>query len=263
MIQDNFAKGDRHPGHEFYNAVARAANLAIDLKQSVHNAVEISNDVLTGQVVIDVVAGNAVTGQALPRLSVLEIDDPLWRTGNDNEIKNNVLNRGIAYRGEIPTGENGKTAVITLTNLRPGEINKAVIMWIVPCVVDVLDTAHRFARPIAENTTMLESSDSGNIRLVLEPTRTGVQVVDVMLGFGGGGTATAAPPVPSPDTITVPVFYPARQWTHKMSIDGEENKRLWSESRDPYDSYGSWFMNACGLTHEGKTPLPVMELETK
>lgn len=71
----------------------------------------------------------------------------------------------------------------------------------------------------------------------------------------GGGTVITAPS----DELTVSVFSPARQWTHKLPIDGDENKRLWCDSNDPLHSFGTWFMNACGLTNEGKIPLPVME----
>jgi hypothetical protein len=80
-------------------------------------------------------------------------------------------------------------------------------MGIIPCSVNVLDTSHRFAQPVPGNTTKLESSESGNIRLVLPPSATGEQVIDVMLGFGGGGDGGSVPQ----DLITVPVFYPARQ----------------------------------------------------
>ena len=73
----------------------------------------------------------------------------------------------------------------------------------------------------------------------------------VLLVSGG----TSAPPA---DALTVPVFYPARQWTSKLPIDGKENKRLWCNANDPLHTFGTWFMNACGLTNEGTKPLPVM-----
>lgn len=69
----------------------------------------------------------------------------------------------------------------------------------------------------------------------------------------GGGTSYAV--------TTVPVFYPARQWTHKMPIDGNELKPLWiAASENDFDTFGKWFTNACGLTKEGTQPLPVMGL---
>ena len=186
MISDHFTGGDRRPGAGFYNEVARAVNRAAELKRSVYNDRTVPDKNHTERLVIDVIN---ITGQLCPCFSVLEIDDPLGRSGNNIDILNYILQHGIIYKGRVPTGGEGRTAVITLNGLRPDEINKAVIMGIVPCAVDVVDVSHRFAKPIAGNTTMLESSGSGNIRLVLEPLQTGVQVVDVMLGFGGAAAS--------------------------------------------------------------------------
>ena len=204
MFRDNYKKGDKLPNTaDYFNELAKAANLAREIKRSVYNDGASNNNTLTGQVVIQV---ENATGISLPRLSILEIDNPVGRIGNLQEITDFVLNHGIIYRGWVPNGEEGRTAVITLTNLFPGEVNDAAIMGIITCPVEVLDVSHRFARPLVDNTFQLVSSESGNIRLVLQPSQPGMQMLDVMLGFGGGGTA--APTEPS-TTITAPVIIPA------------------------------------------------------
>ena len=271
MIKDNFTRGSKYPGAEYFNAVARASNLAMDLKQSVHNEAAPNNNGLTGQVVIKV---ENTTGQPLPRLSVLEIDNPLGRGGNAADIQNFVLNQGIIYKGWVPTGGSERTAVITLTALRPGEINKAVIMGIITCPVDVLDVSHRFATPIEDDTTKLESSESGNIRLVLQPSQTGTQMIDVMLGFGGGGEAPA-PKNPKVRLVRPKELFPACEykslqnvydctleysddgtnWTNAIDRNGDDefdivNRNVidWDQSTLPLDPHQYWRVDLSGFS---------------
>ena len=84
MIKDNFKRGDKIPNSDFFNAVAKGANLAMDLKKSVLNDTELSHNVLTGHSVVKVVN---LTGMMLPRFSVLEIRNPLWRSGDYQDQK--------------------------------------------------------------------------------------------------------------------------------------------------------------------------------
>ena len=79
-----------------------------------------------------------------------------------------MLNYGIIYRGMVPTGEAGRTVVVVLDALYPDEVNRGIIMGIVPCAVNVLDLSHRFARPIAGNPLMLESSDTYHVAFMLQ-----------------------------------------------------------------------------------------------
>ena len=78
-----------------------------------------------------------------------------------------MLNYGIIYRGMVPTGEEGRTVVV-LDALYPDEVNRGIIMGIVPCAVNVLDLSHRFARPIAGNPLMLESSVAYHVAFMLQ-----------------------------------------------------------------------------------------------
>jgi len=204
MIRDDFRRGSGLPSSDWHNAVARAANQAADLKKSSHNHVATNNNVLSGQVAIHI---KNCTGRFLPRLSVVSVCYPMGQDGGTGRIAGHpvnirdfVLNQGIIYEGWVPTDtEDTWTPAITLSDLYPGEINKAVIMGIVPCLVDIQSDTHGFADIIPGNTDMLQSVEEGKIRIIKQSlprdrNPDGVQPVDVLLGFSEGGGCTGHTP---------------------------------------------------------------------
>ncbi|MDR1142195.1 MAG: hypothetical protein LBL62_10915, partial [Planctomycetaceae bacterium] len=93
------------------------------------------------------------------------------------------IGRGIEVDGIAPMGDENEIIGIIQ---RPAEE-----AWIVPCVtigatlawVYVNSTEHRYAKAIPENVQMLESADSGSVRLMHAATSEGLQLLPVLLGF--------------------------------------------------------------------------------
>ncbi|MDR0329009.1 MAG: hypothetical protein LBI05_12020 [Planctomycetaceae bacterium] len=210
MIKDNFRKGDPQPGHKWNNDVAKEVNRAAEERRARNNSVAGNNSVLSGQLSINIRNG---TGRFLPRLSVVSVSSPVgqdgWagRIGANNDIRNFVLNEGILYNGLIPGDSDSWTPAITLVDLYPNEIGKVVIMGITPCLVGIQSPEHEFVDVVPGSTEMLQTVESGRIRLVRQSIprgmNTGRHVVDVLLGFSAGGGSGGGEYVPPGQGATV------------------------------------------------------------
>ncbi|MDY3555299.1 hypothetical protein R5W24_004440 [Gemmata sp. JC717] len=66
------------------------------------------------------------------------------------------------------------------------EIGRFVVSGVTVALVEVTDTAHRYARPVAGDRTKLVSATSGPARLLVAPTETGTERRYVLLGGGSG-----------------------------------------------------------------------------
>ena len=154
--------------------------------------------------------------------SVLALGQSVKLTGNDiDKAKPKAIDGEVIFEGNVPTNSESETACITLNAAGADTLVPAVIAGAVGCVVNVTNTSHRYAIPVPGDVKKLQSSESGAIRILNPVETTGEQFCYVLLGVGGG---TAA------DTLTVPVFYPARQ-------EGSENAHgLTNEGTRPFEA---------------------------
>ena len=143
------------------------------------------------------------TGDFAGLFSVLSIGKSINLTGSDIErAMPNAFNKEAAFEGQEPTGDGAETVCITLGVAENGNTTPAVLLGAVGCVVDVSDVDHRYAVPVQNDITKLESSESGVIRILNPVTQTGEQFCYILLGGGG---ASAAPSVDQTITLITPL----------------------------------------------------------
>ncbi|MDR1271249.1 MAG: hypothetical protein LBK82_17195 [Planctomycetaceae bacterium] len=123
--------------------------------------------------------------ELVPAFGVLRIDSGLEFRQTDDlyEQATEGIGRGIEVDGIAPMGDENEIIGILQ---RPAEE-----AWIIPCVtigatlawVYVNSVEHRYAKAIPDNVQMLESADSGSVRLMYPATSEGLQLLPVLLGF--------------------------------------------------------------------------------
>ena len=198
------------------------------------------------------------TNTPLPCYAVVAIDAAMF----DPNVNKASFLKEPAVRVGQPNTDTQNFAILQQPALLD-QVVPACVSGVSIVELDVQSPEHQYAVPNAGHT--MTTADSGGAKILWRQEKPGDdgKIWGLVL-FPVSAAPTTPDAIPTtPDAITVPVFYSARQWTNKLPINGDENKRLWCESDDPFHSYGTWFMNACGLTDEGKTPLPVMEAVTE
>jgi len=126
------------------------------------------------------------TGVDLFAGDVAAIESPLFaapeiESEDRADIYRHFLDR--SYLAVLPT--EGKSLAIATGPIPDGQIGRVVISGVVRAVVDVKDTAHKNATFTA-GTTALESSESGTLSFLIQPTATGLQWCDLVFGVSGG-----------------------------------------------------------------------------
>ncbi|MDR1957613.1 MAG: hypothetical protein LBQ54_00955 [Planctomycetaceae bacterium] len=133
----------------------------------------------------------------VPCFGVLEITNPLFEFEGTAEekkaaAKRSAMNAGVELKGGKPSGDDGKITVITQESVPAGKLGRAVLTGTTAVVLDVKDTGHKYAVPVKDDVTKLETSDSGAWRVVNPLTETGEQIAYVAPAGGGGGGNTVS-----------------------------------------------------------------------
>jgi hypothetical protein len=124
------------------------------------------------------------TGGTLARFAVVQLGVPLVTpTANLEEFQALPMMEATA-----PTDGTGRVAILA-EPAEAGAIVSAVVSGAVACQVDVGSTGHGFATVVGGDTTKLQSTAAGPIRLLSGPTTTGVQWAYVLLQAGSATDA--------------------------------------------------------------------------
>ena len=154
------------------------------------------------------------TGQALNYGDCVGIQSPLFdvpATPNtaqqpdnpDDEVEQLRHFNDRSYSAVLPT-EGHSLGIIT----EPGDVGqvcRVTLSGVVRAVVDVKDTTHKSVTFTAE-TTDLESSDSGKASFFIQPTATGKQWCDLVLGTASSTNRHGIIAMKNVSGVTIPKF---------------------------------------------------------
>jgi len=180
MVFQKFQQKSRYPGARFYNAVVDNLNRTT-LKSN------FAGGSAADYITVDIVNK---TGEDLPVFAVVELSAETINGETNNETVESKLNIGYLYDASKPTSDDAVIGVTT-TPIENDAVGSAAISGIVTSKVDITDTVHQYAKPVIGDVEKLVSSESGTIRLVLEPKETGEKFIDVLLGVGATGEGVA------------------------------------------------------------------------
>jgi len=128
------------------------------------------------------------TGEFAGIFSVLALGESVNLVGTDiDRALPDGIRKDVTFEGTQPRGDGAETVCITLGISRPDTMVSAVLTGAVGCVVDVRSTSHRYAVPVSGNSTKLQSSETGVIRILNPLRHTGEQFCYILLGGGGEG----------------------------------------------------------------------------
>lgn len=164
------------------------------------------------------------TGNKIPLFTPLAVKGT---SGSLADFGTDRATNGILLRGGVPTSEDDIIA-ITIDAAENGEAVKAIVSGAVAAKVNITDTDHKFAKPTPESF-ILESTDSGTIRIITPVEATGERYVDVILGSGGGGGSAPAEKSELSGVIMQPVRCP-------LDVTSSPDATVWTEWDDPQES---------------------------
>jgi hypothetical protein len=123
----------------------------------------------------------------VPAYGVLSVTGSLH---DDDEIENNVNEQAargmlswVEIKGGKPTGDENETLTILQRPAEPTWIQPAICFGATLAWVYMNNTEHRYAKAIPDNVQMLESANSGSVRLMHPATVEGLQLLPVLVGF--------------------------------------------------------------------------------
>lgn len=151
-----------------------AEDRARDLNGSTIPAGDLSE--LNGQVLV----ANA-TGAARLRGEILTLGEPLIDPSSDAD---EFFHRP-AFHGQVPdaTAANRRKFCVLIDGLGIDEVGQAMLVGFAVCKIDVLSTAHTFARVIHGDCTKLESSYWGRAQILWQQDGIGTKWAYVQLGL--------------------------------------------------------------------------------
>ena len=123
--------------------------------------------------------------ESVPMFGVLRIQSGLESRQTDDlyEQASEGIGRGIEVDGIPPTGDENETLCILQRPSEEAQIQPCIVMGATLAWVFVNSTEHRYAKAIPDNVQMLESADSGSVRLMHPAPSEGLQLLPVLLGF--------------------------------------------------------------------------------
>ncbi|HBT78534.1 MAG TPA: hypothetical protein DEB39_16800, partial [Planctomycetaceae bacterium] len=119
----------------------------------------------------------------VPAYGVLAVTGPLHESDSLYAQMAHAADRWIDVLGGPPTGDVDEILCIPQHFARAATSTSCIVMGPTPAWVYVNDTSHLYARAIPENVQMLESAESGPVRLMYAPSKTGLQIIPVLLGM--------------------------------------------------------------------------------
>lgn len=111
-------------------------------------------------------------------------------TDDIDKSKNSTINQGIWFNGNKPSGDDTESVCILFDAANKGCVANALIIGPACCLIDILDTSHRFAVPIPDDCTKLQSSEEGTIRILSAVEETGEKFCAVLLGSPAATSST-------------------------------------------------------------------------
>lgn len=129
---------------------------------------------------------DASSGSVLPPFSVLRIAGTL----TDVDADPHGHQGRPAYLGAVPAAA-ADQVVVTTEPIRGGKIGRAAVSGLAVCTLDVSDTGHRFAAPVAGDSTKFASSATPGYPVVWQEAGTGEVWAVILLGPVGAGRPLA------------------------------------------------------------------------
>ncbi|MDR1142392.1 MAG: hypothetical protein LBL62_11920 [Planctomycetaceae bacterium] len=121
--------------------------------------------------------------EEVPAFGVLAVTEAMEEIEDLYQQSAEAMSNWILVKGGTPTGDENETLCIVQRPTEPTWIQPCVIMGATPAWIYVNDITHLYAKAIPDTVQMLESAESGQVRLVHPATHEGVQILPVLLGF--------------------------------------------------------------------------------
>ncbi|MCL2624920.1 MAG: hypothetical protein FWD31_14755, partial [Planctomycetaceae bacterium] len=155
-------EGEKYPGRDF-NRIVDAAEQMLERSESVPAVGPGKNPAL--------IRVKNLSGENVPSFGVLRITGRLFPNA-ENPVTS-ALNGGVELKGEKPNEDDDQIVCITQEAIPDNALGRAVLWAATGVKVNVTDATHTHAKPIADDTRKLESTDSGAWRIVEKPDGTG------------------------------------------------------------------------------------------
>ncbi len=124
--------------------------------------------------------------EAVPAFGVLAVTETLYdQQGLSNQAAMG-LSEWVRVKSGAPTGEENEILCVVQRAAQPTHLQPAIVMGPTLAWVYVNDTGHCYAKAIPDNVQMLDSAESGPVRLMCSVTKTGLQLLPVLLGYPAG-----------------------------------------------------------------------------
>ncbi|MDR0705888.1 MAG: hypothetical protein LBF88_13020 [Planctomycetaceae bacterium] len=147
----------------------------------------------------------------VPAYGVLSVTGSL-HDDDDDEIENDVneqaargMSSWVEVTGGVPTGDENEILAILQRPTESAWIQPAICFGATLAWVYINSIEHRYAKAIPDNVQMLESADSGSVRLMHTAQAEGLKLLPVLLGFNAG-TAESEPIINAKELFPVVIY---------------------------------------------------------
>ena len=120
--------------------------------------------------------------RSVPAFGVLSVTGPVHVSESLYGQESQFLANGIHVKAGSPTASETEILCILQRAAQPAHFQPAVLFGPTPAWVFVHDTGHCYAKAVPDNVQMLESAETGPVRLMHNATKTGLQLLPVLLG---------------------------------------------------------------------------------